>query len=87
MICCPVTCALMALSVQLAIMLPFFGLAGIAEQYERNYEAKYSKLRGVGDKVFGGDSAKWAEYLTEIEKATSDIADYGLATTVQNGEG
>ena len=41
---CPVICLILALGIQLGIMVPYFGLAGIAANYNEYYTATYKNL-------------------------------------------
>jgi len=41
---CPIICLLLAIAIQLGIMIPYFGLAGIASNYNEFYETKYKGL-------------------------------------------
>ena len=41
---CPIICLVLAIAVQLGLMVPYFGLAGIASNYNTYYTATYKDL-------------------------------------------
>ena len=82
---CPIICLVLAIGVQLGIMVPYFGLAGIASNYNTYYTATYkdldilSPLSGVEENEANADTEGYNWYdqcgFSPVDWATEGEAD------------
>ena len=71
---CPVVCIVLALAIQLGIMIPYFGLAGIASNYNEKYETEYKALN-----VFGNIGAADFTGIVDLSGVTDVMDSISLA--------
>ena len=70
---CPIICLVLALAVQLGIMIPYFGLAGIASNYNEYYDTTYKNMQVAG--IVSGVADMFNDFSISVTLADAPAAE------------